>query len=71
VKAFAIGAVDFMVLKYKKLIYNFSQKNEKRKSLRRSGHRREVNTKIDLKKWGMRMWSGFVWLRIISSDGRL
>jgi hypothetical protein len=45
------------------------KKPERKRPLRRPSHRLEDNIKVDL-KYGMRIWTELIWLKIWSS-GRL
>jgi hypothetical protein len=44
------------------------EKSEGKRSLGRPGHRLEDN-KMDSQEWDGKMWTGFVFLRIRTSDG--
>jgi hypothetical protein len=46
-------------------------KPEGRRSLRRHRGRWEDNIGIDLREVGGKVWTGFIWLRIGTSDGLL
>jgi len=39
-------------------------KPEGKRPLGKSRRRRQYNIKVDLKKYSVRMWAGFIWLRI-------
>jgi hypothetical protein len=43
-------------------------KPEGMRPLGRPRHIWEDNIKMNIKKWGVRLWTGFVWLRIGTSD---
>jgi hypothetical protein len=46
-------------------------KPERKKPIRRLGHRWEDGIKVDLREIGWGVWSGFAWLRIGHSGGLL
>jgi hypothetical protein len=46
-------------------------KAERTRLLRRFGINRRTILKQILKKWGLRMWNGFIWLRIGTGCGLL
>jgi hypothetical protein len=41
----------------------FIGKSEGNRSCRRSRHRQEDNIRMNLRKWGAKLWTGFIWLR--------
>jgi hypothetical protein len=50
--------------RHKKYIQNLSKNLRGKKPLGRPEYRWKNNIKMNLKKHGMKMWTGFIWLKI-------